>query len=56
MQRLVELLTSLFTMPKGVKKVAVKKTVTKKEVKEVCPNCENSGMTCNTCGIGKTQE
>lgn len=58
MQPLVERLTSLFTMPKGVKKVAVKKTVTKKKEAEpiVCTNCDNSGMTCNSCDFGKTQE
>lgn len=45
-------------MPKGVKKVAVKKTVTKKKEAEpiVCTNCDNSGMTCNSCDFGKTQE
>lgn len=40
-------------MPKGVKKTTVKKQV---EKETVCSNCENSGMTCNTCGFGKTQE
>lgn len=39
---------------KEEKIVVVKKTAPKEEkLLDICPNCENSGRECNTCGGGK---
>ncbi len=44
----------------AVKKAVAKKVapakVEKTESKSVCPNCDDSGMTCSVCGTGKVQD
>lgn len=37
----------------AVKKVVVKKTTAEEVPSTICPNCEDSGLSCGVCKVGR---